>query len=451
MKKIRSLNRERGFQPAQVLAISFVVAILVGTLVLLFPFSTKSDHISFIDALFTSTSAVCVTGLIVQDTPTYFSPVGQVVILILFQLGGLGVMTFSTLFLLAAGRKISITDTIVVQENFHYAVQKDFRSLIKNIFLFTFIIEFAGVLSFFFHWHKDYSVSKILYYSLFHSVSAFCNAGFSLFSDSFVSFRKDTWTNITVILLIIMGGLGFLVLQEGKDILSALLKRKRVQITLHTKIVLSVTIIVIVFSFLLLFLVETDHSMKNFAPMEKILSSLFQTVTSRTAGFNTMDLSSLSAASAYLLIFLMFIGASPGSTGGGVKTSTMGVIFAFLKSKITARDTVNIFDRTLPPPLVTRAFTVISLSLSVIFISSFILLIREPWATMQEVLFEVFSAFSTVGLSLGITPRLSGLGKILIILTMYIGRIGPLTMLYAVSRRRALGKFKYVEESLMIG
>lgn len=446
-----SFNRDRGFQPAQLLAISFAVTIIIGTIVLLFPFSTKSGHISFIDALFTSTSAVCVTGLIVQDTPTYFSPVGQVVILILFQLGGLGIMTFSTLFLLAAGRRISITDRIVVQENFHHAVPKEFKSLIKNIFFFTLIIEFAGALSLFLRWHRDYTLPKTLYYSLFHSVSAFCNAGFSLFSDSFVTFRKDAWTNITIILLIILGGLGFLVLQEGKDILSSLVKRKKTPVTLHTKIVLIVTLVVIVFSFLFFFLIEADLSMKNLTPMEKILSSLFQTVTSRTAGFNTMDLSSLSAASACLLIFLMFIGASPGSTGGGVKTTTMGVIFGFLKSKITARDSVNIFHRTLPPSLVIRAFTVISLGLSVIFISSFILLIKEPWATMQEVLFEVFSAFSTVGLSLGITSKLSGLGKVIIILTMYIGRIGPLTMLYAFSRRKALGKFKYVEESIMIG
>jgi len=433
------------------LAVSFIVTILVGTLLLLFPFSTKSGHISLIDALFTSTSAVCVTGLVVQDTSTYFAPTGQVIILILFQLGGLGIMTFSTMILLAAGRKISIKDTIIIQEGFHHVAPKDFRSLIRNIFFFTLFIELAGTLFLFLHFLRDTPWPRALYHSFFHAVSAFCNAGFSLFSDSFISYKGDVLVNTTVVILIVLGGLGFLVLQEGKEILFVLFKRKKRHLSLHTKLVLILTLILIVLSFVFFFLIERNHSLKTFAGGEKALSSLFQVITPRTAGFNTIDLSYLSSASVFLLILLMFIGASPGSTGGGVKTSTMGVIFAFLKSKIAARESVSIFRRTLPFPLVTRAFLVISLSLSIIFLSSFILLLSEPTVSLREVLFEVFSAFSTVGLSLGLTQKLSALGKIVITLTMYIGRIGPLTLLYTFSRPRALGRYEYVEESVMIG
>jgi trk system potassium uptake protein TrkH len=447
----RKIKKERGFQPAQVLAVSFMATILVGTLLLLFGFSTKSGHISLVDALFTSTSAVCVTGLVVQDTPTYFSPIGQVIILILFQLGGLGIMTFSTMILLAAGKKISVKDKIMVQEGFHYAAPKDFKSLIRNMFYFTLFIELAGTLFLFLRFLKDTPWPRALYQSFFHAVSAFCNAGFSLFSDSFVSYRGDVLVNAIVVILIIFGGLGFLVLQEGREILFNLFMRKKRHISLHSKLVLLLTLILIVFSFVLFGLIERNHSLETFDGGEKVLSSLFQVITPRTAGFNTIDLGYLSSASVFLLILLMFIGASPGSTGGGVKTSTMGVIFAFLKSRIAARESVSIFRRTLPIPLVTRAFLVISLSLSVIFLSSFLLLLSEPGVGLRQVLFEVFSAFSTVGLSLGLTPKLSALGKIVVILTMYIGRIGPLTLLYAFSRPRAIGRFEYVEESVMIG
>jgi trk system potassium uptake protein TrkH len=423
----------------------------MGTVLLLLPVSTHSGHISFIDALFTSTSAVCVTGLIVQDTATYFSSFGKAVILILFQLGGLGIMTFSTLILLVAGKKISIQDKIIIQQGYHHASAKNVKSLIKNIFFYSLIIEFAGTLILFLHWHRKFSGPKGLFLSLFHSVSAFCNAGFSLFSDSFVSFRGDVLVNITVVVLIVLGGVGFLLLSEGSDIIASLWRRKRGQTSLHSKLVFLMTFILIVFSFALFLLMEWNKSLEGFSVKEKILSALFQIVTPRTAGFNTMDLNTLSYAAVFLLIFLMFVGASPGSTGGGVKTSTLGVLLAFVKSKIIARDSVSLFYRTLPLDIITRAFTVITLSICVISLSSFFLFLTQSGMSMQEVFFEVFSAFGTVGLSLGVTPRLTTAGKAVIILTMFIGRIGPLTLLYAFSRQKAFGKFEYVEETVMIG
>jgi trk system potassium uptake protein TrkH len=424
---------------------------LAGTFLLLLPVSTKSGHISLVDALFTATSGVCVTGLIVQDTATYFSPFGQAVILILFQLGGLGIMTFSTLILLVAGKRISIKDRIIIQQGFHHGAPEDFKSLIKNIFLYTLTLEAAGTLSLFLRWQKDFPWQKALSHSVFHSISAFCNAGFSLFSRSFLSYRGDAWINITLFLLIILGGMGFLVLHEMKGVFSGALRRRKAKISLHTKLVLTLTSLLIVFSFAIFLAVEWNHSLKTFTLKEKIFSSIFQVVTPRTAGFNTMDLNSLSFAAVLLLIMLMFVGASSGSTGGGVKTSSVGVILGFLKSKITARDSVNLFRRTLSQESVMKAFTVITLAICVIFLSSFVLLLTQPVASMREAFFEVFSAFSTVGLSLGITPKLTSLGKIVIIVTMYIGRIGPLTLLYAFSRQKAFGRFEYVEETVMIG
>lgn len=446
-----TIRGERRFQPAQFLTMSFVVAILVGTVLLLLPFSTKSGHISFVDALFTSTSGVCVTGLIVQDTGTYFTPIGQIIIMVLFQLGGLGIMTFSTLILLVAGKKISIKDKIIIQQKFSHTSHKDFKSLIRNIFFYTLLIEFVGAISFFIIWHKKFTVPKAIFNSVFHSISAFCNAGFSLFSDSFLSYRGDTWINVTLILLIVLGGLGFLVLHDVNDIFFGSARRKRIQISLHTKLILTMTFFLIVFSFIFFLLIEWNSSLGNFALKEKIFSSLFQVITARTAGFNTMNLNTLSFAVVFLLISLMFIGASPGSTGGGVKTSTIGVIVTFIRSKIMARNSVSLFYRTLPLELVMKAFMVVSLAIGIIFLSSFVLFLTQPGMSMREVFFEVFSAFGTVGLSLGITPKLSAVGKIVLILTMYIGRIGPLTLLYAFSRQKAYGKFEYVEETVMIG
>ena len=447
----REARQERRFQPAQLLAVSFVCAILIGTLLLALPFSTHTGHISFVDALFTATSAVCVTGLTVQDTSTYFTPGGQLIILILFQLGGLGIMAFSTLILLVAGKRISIKDRIIIQDGYASSKIKNVRGLLRNIFIYALVLELAGALSLYVHWRSRFPGARTFFESVFHSVSAFCNAGFALSSESFIAHRGDLWLNLIVMVLIICGGLGFLVLQELKEASVKLIKRKKVRFSLHAKLVLTLTFCLVFGSALTLFFLEGNRSMSSFGMKEKILSSFFQAVTARTAGFNTMTLNSLTVASIFMLVILMFIGASPGSTGGGVKTSTAGVIFAFLRSRVTARESVSLFYRTLPFDLVIKAFAVVTLSIGVIFLAAFVLLIVHQAGSMKEIFFEVVSAFGTVGLSLGITHKLTGLGKAVLVLVMYIGRIGPLTLLYAFSRRRARGKFKYVEESVMIG
>jgi trk system potassium uptake protein TrkH len=431
--------------------VSFIVAILLGTILLLMPFSTHSKHVSLVDALFTSTSAICVTGLVVQDTATHFTPIGQTIIMVLFQLGGLGIMTFSTLILLVAGRKISIQDKIILQRGYHHGSAMNLKSLIRTIFFYTISIESAGALFLFLRWHKQFPGLKGVFHSLFHAVSAFCNAGFSLFSRSFELFRGDVWINVTIILLIFLGGLGFLVLSEGLHFFPNRLRHRKSKISLHSKMVWVVTLSLVVVSFVFFLLIEWNKSLEGFSVKEKILSTLFQVITPRTAGFNTMDLNTLGFSTIFLLISLMFIGASPGSTGGGIKTNTFGVIFAFMKSKIAGRDSASLFYRTLPLDLIMRAFTLVTLSIGLIFLSSFVLFLTQSGMTMKEVFFEVFSAFGTVGLSLGITSKLTTAGKVVIIITMFTGRIGPLTLLYAFSREKALGKYEYVEETVMIG
>lgn len=442
---------EKLFQPAQVLAVSFLVAILVGALLLLFPWSTVSGRISYVDALFTSTAAVCVTGLTVQDTSTYFTLFGQVIILILIQLGGLGIMTFSTMVLLAAGRKISIKERMVVQEGFHPGSPPDIKALIRNILYFTISIEILGFILLFFRFVKNQPWPDALFSGLFHAISAFCNAGFSVFNNSLMDYRGDILVNLTVISLIVLGGLGFLVIRETGGCVLRFCRGMKTHLSLHSKLVLSVSGVLIGSSFLIFLMLEWNRGLAPLTLKEKMLGALFQVITPRTAGFNTIDLTSLGPATILLLLLLMFIGASPGSTGGGVKTSTFGVLLAFLRARVKARDSVHLFFRTIPQENVTRAFTLIFLSLSLIFVSSLIILIQQPDPVMKNVLFEVFSAFGTVGLSLGLTPHLETVSKIVLILTMYAGRVGPLTLLYAFSRRKALGKYDFVEEKVMIG
>ncbi|MBN1939427.1 MAG: hypothetical protein JW843_07565 [Candidatus Aminicenantes bacterium] len=438
------------FQPARVLAVSFIAAILLGSFLLWLPFSTISGRLSPVDALFTAASAVCVTGLTVLDTGSVFSPAGQAIILALIQLGGLGIMTFSTLILLVAGRKISITDRIAVQGGFAPAAAKDFRSLIKAIFLYTMAIELAGSILLYLRFSKTFSSGRAAVLSVFHSISAFCNAGFCLFPDSLASYRQDALLNTTVILLIIFGGFGFFVLRELVGVVIGLAKHRKRLLSLHSKVVLFTSLFLTAFPFVFFLLMEGSRTLRGFSLKEKILASLFQVVTPRTAGFNTLDMSALGPATVFLLMFLMFIGASPGSTGGGVKTSTIGVVFAFLRAKIRARNTAGIFHRTISMDTVIGSFAAVSLALAVVFLSSFLLVLAQPALSMKDAGFEALSAFGTVGLSMGITPGLSPAGRIVLIFTMYIGRIGPLVLLAAFGRNRPKGNYEYVEESVMI-
>ncbi len=435
--------------PHQLMLISFLTAIIVGAILLYLPFSHKGD-LTFVDALFTSTSAVCVTGLIVVDTATFFTPIGKAIIAALIQAGGLGIVTFSVWILLLTGKDISFREKMVVEEAFYQEKFPNVKRLVKRVFKITFMVEGIGAFFLFLSFlKKGFPVLKAIGFSIFHSISAFCNAGFSLFSDSFMSYYNNTLVNVTIMLLIIIGGIGFIVIFDFIDY------PKRKRLSLHSKVVLSMTFFLIMFGALFIFALEGKRAFSSFSLKEKILSSFFQAVTARTAGFNTVDLTALSPSTAFLLITLMFIGASPGSCGGGVKTSTLGILLLSVKSQVLGEPETFAFGRSISKENVGKALTVFVSSTATVFLCLFLLL---NWGLPScekglflDALFESVSAFGTVGLSLGITPKLTAFGKIVTMLTMLAGRLGPITLVYALRREGSRARFSYPVERVMVG
>jgi trk system potassium uptake protein TrkH len=340
---------------------------------------------------------------------------------------------------------------MVVEGSFRPSVISDFRSLLKDVFAFTFGLEAVGAVALLICFGQDFPRGQAIFASIFHSISAFCNAGFSIFSDNLVGYRSDIAINLIIMILIIAGGLGFFVLQELKVAFGHLVKKDRTKFSLHTKLVGLITVSIILLSSGLIFLIESGRGFSGLPLKDRLLASSFQVVSARTAGFNTVDLNILSVSSILLLMLVMFIGASPGSTGGGVKTTTFGLIFAFLKSKIQGYEIPRIFSRGIKDEDLIKAFTLVLLAVSLIFMATFLILLIEPELSLKAVLFEVISSFGTVGLSLGITPGLTGFSKLMLIMVMYIGRIGPLVILAAFSRIKPAGHFQFVEENIMVG
>lgn len=439
------------FQPARVLAASFLAAILVGTVLLSLPFSAAEGRTPLLDAFFTATSAVCVTGLIVKDTPVDYSPAGQAVILVLVQLGGLGIMTFSTLIILAARGRVAVRERLLIQSSFHPGIPRDLPSLVRSIFVFTVTIEAAGAALLFTQFAPVTGAARAVPLAVFHSISAFCNAGFSLFSDSLVGFRSHAGVVLTIAALIVLGGIGFPVLRESLALAGARARGRRMRPSLHFKLVVATTAFLIVAAAVTLFVLERGFSMASLGTGERALSSLFLGVTARTAGFNTVSIAALGPAAVLIMLALMFIGASPASTGGGVKTSTAALLVLIIRARAAAREKAAAFHRTLTGELVFRAFTLVALALGVILVAAAALLAAQPEIGIRAALFEIFSAFGTVGLSMGITPGLGPAGKLIVALTMFVGRVGPLTLLYALGRRRPQGSFEYAEESVLVG
>ncbi|RPH50398.1 MAG: ATPase [Desulfobacteraceae bacterium] len=452
------INRLRKLSPASFLLFSFMAAMLAGAFLLMLPFSTTSGNIAFIDALFTSTSAVCVTGLTVVDTSAYFTFFGQLVILVLIQLGGLGIMTVSVLLFQFLGKVVSFRQRMAMQETFAHTPRKDIYRLIKSIFIFTFLVEGAGALLLFFHWNREFSAIEALYMAVFHSVSAFCNAGFALFSNNLVNYTGSYILNLTICGLIVLGGIGFPVVFEIYNL--AVKKRsKRVKVSVQTKSVLITTVILIVSGTILFLLMEPDNSLKGLSLTTSILASLFQSITSRTAGFNTVDFSVLSESATSLLILLMFIGASPGSCGGGIKTTTLFVLFTLVKNRIRGNTTVNAFKKSLGKESISKSVSIFLLSITFVILVFFLLLMSDHFGhgeiqnanRFSSYLFETVSAFGTVGLSMGATAGLNSIGKFLLIITMLIGRVGVLTFSYVITSAEAPMGIEYAEENLMVG
>jgi trk system potassium uptake protein TrkH len=432
---------------AQIVAFSFLFVILVGTGFLLLPRATP-QKISFIDALFTATSATCVTGLIVVDTGSFFSQFGQVVILLLIQIGGLGLMTMTAFFSLILGRGMSVKESVLMSDVLSSRTLSRVSHLIVSILTLTVIFEALGVLAFYFSWAgvEGFEHGPLIYYSIFHSVSAFCNAGFSLFRDSFVGFQGSLGHNVTLTSLIIIGGLGFTVIVN----LFRFVIFKRERLSLQTKLVLTVTASLITIGTILILATEWNKSLEELPLFNRIMAAYFQSVTTRTAGFNTINIGGLTNACYLLMMVLMFIGASPGSTGGGIKTSTFGIFLGSVWSMLRGRDSVEMFKRNVPRDVVDKALSVIILALMLLATFGFILLFTQKGDPV-DLLFELLSAFGTVGLSAGVTRNLTTLGKAVIIMTMFIGRIGPLTLALAIGQRRESVAYEYPDEAVMIG
>lgn len=444
-------------RPGVFIIISYLSAAFIGTILLSLPIASTTEPLAIIDALFTATSAICVTGLIVVDTGTQFTVFGKSVILVMIQLGGLGVMTFSVFLFLFLGRRLGTKQRWIITESFTAAPIREVRSLLKAIFLFTFILEGVGTVLLFLFWKNEMAGPSAFFTSLFHSISAFCNAGFSFFNTSFVQYRGSMLLNVTILTLIVIGGIGFPVIYEFIQRIRYRRRHRRTPLSLHTRMVLTTTFTLIATGAAMIFLLEHNYESSLTTIKERVLTSIFQSITARTAGFNTLDIPALSAATLFILVLLMFVGASPGSCGGGVKTTSLAVLAAIFSNKIRGNNHISMFHRTLPDETVSRALSIFILGVVTVIAGVVLLLVSEMGAAnpgrdfFLSYLFEAVSAFATVGLSMGVTSTLTAAGKIIIIFLMLLGRVGLLTIAYVITRRAYGGLFRYAEERVMIG
>jgi len=445
--------------PAMLVLGSFLLAMILGMLLLKLPAASRNGRLDWIDAMFTATSAVCVTGLVVVDTGGHFTRFGQGVILGLIQIGGLGVMTLSVILFRWIGKTVSFRQRMVMQDLFAPSPREDIFSLVKSTLLFTFGAELAGTALLTVHWCREFPLPRALYVAVFHSVSAFCNAGFALFPDSMTRYSDNVLLNLTLCGLIVLGGIGFPVLYDLQSRFAEKRPHRR-RLSVQTKTVLLTTFILIALGAGLFILLEPRPHVEAASLSHRLLVSLFQSVTCRTAGFNTVDIGGLSNATLALMIFLMFYGASPGSCGGGVKTTTLALLAAFTTARIRKHKRVNLFKKSIPDETVTRSMSLVLVSIGIICTILFMLLAGEPTTVhapaVQErpflaYLFETVSAFGTVGLSMGATPDLNSWDKGWIILMMIIGRVGVLTFAYIVVGSGATSGVAHAEENLMIG
>lgn len=440
-------NKIRHIRSSQIIILGFFVVILLGSLVLMLPFSTRDGRGAlFYDALFTATSAVCVTGLIVKDTATYWSEFGQFVILLLIQIGGMGVVTVAVALMAFSGKKVGLMQRSTMQEAISAPQVGGIVKITKFILFSIFVIELVGAILLSIAFIPEFGVVKGTWYSVFHSISAFCNAGFDLMGvkeafSSLTLYEGNGIVLITIMLLIVIGGLGFLTWEDIKRNLWNF-KKYRMQ----SKVVLSVTLFLLVVPMVYFFFMEYSDK----ALSERMLSSAFQSVTARTAGFNTTDLSLLSEAGQLLFILLMIIGGSPGSTAGGMKTTTIAVLFSSAFSVFKRREHTHFFGRRLAEDVVYHA-SAICLLYVVLFLSGGMVISSVEGIPLLSALFETGSAVGTVGLSLGLTPGLGGLSKAILIGLMFFGRVGGLTLIYATLSEKSKDGSKYPQEKITVG
>lgn len=453
---------QKSVHPAQLLVLSFLIMILLGTFLLLLPKATYHG-ISFIDALFTATSAVCVTGLIVVDTGTHFTRLGQIIILVLIQLGGLGIMTFTTFFVILLSGGMGIKEKILLSEIFSEKNLSKISSTVSRILILTFSVEALGAIALFYFLPDSIFKSKMekVFHSIFHSISAFCNAGFSTFSNNLIDIKDNIPAILTIALLFILGGLGFIALTESieKPFLKTIRRIKFIHdkippqtivFSLHSKLTIYTTVILIILGTLIFLLLEFNNTLSTENFWGKIIHAFFQAVTPRTAGFNTLEISKIGVPTALFISLLMWIGASPGSTGGGIKTTSFALVILKIYAMITGKDRVEIFRKQVSEESISRAFVSALLSAFLILTATFILTITEKTFELVDIFFEVVSAFGTVGLSRGITADLTIFGKLIIIMMMFIGRVGPLVFSFAIFGKIEKRKYEYQKENVLV-
>jgi len=445
--------------PAGLMILSFFILILIGTFLLLLPCMTCKE-IAFIDALFTSTSASCVTGLTVLGTGSDFTFWGQLVILSLMQIGGISILAFSTFFAaFFASSRIGIKQQHLIKEFFSTSTITDSISMLREIIIATLLVEVVGVISLFLYWNSTSlfsSSSENIFYSIFHTVSAFTNAGFCLWDENFMheAMVKSYFPQIVIMCLIVFGGMGFIFLHDvfsPKQIKERHIHKWR-RLNPSTKIVFYTTLFIIICGAIVFFILEQNHSLANLNSFgESIFASIFQMVTSRSAGFNALEVHTFSVPALLLIMTVMFIGASPGSTGGGIKTSTAFVLFKSVAATIRGKNSIEFQKKTIPFEIVDKAYSIVVMSFLIILISVFAFSIVEPQLPFLTSLFECVSSFSICGLSMGCTAELSDSGKFILIMNMYIGRIGTLSIAFALARRIKQTRHQYPNTYFMVG
>jgi trk system potassium uptake protein TrkH len=436
--------------PPKTLVLGFAMIILAGTILLTLPAATvDSQGLPWLDAMFTATSATCVTGLVVVDTGTTFTLFGQLVILSMIQVGGLGFMTFATFFALIMRKKISLRERLLLQESLNQVSIEGVVRLAKMVLIFSAITELLGGLLLAIRFSFDMPLGKAIYFGLFHAISNFNNAGFDLMGEfsSLTKYVEDPTVNLVVCLMITLGGIGFMVVNELYEY------RHTRRLSLHTKVVLVTSAILVAAGALLIFLLEYTNpkTLQPLSPMGKVLASLFQSITPRTAGSNTLNVPDLQQSTLFLIIILMFIGASPGSTGGGIKTTTFATLVGAVLAQVKGKEDVIFFRQRILPHMIYKSLTVTMSGLFLVMLVTMILSITEVGADFLMILFEATSAFGTVGLSMGLTPSLSPIGKTIIAFTMFAGRVGPLTIAFALAQRKQKEYYRYPKGKIMIG
>lgn len=449
MKLSREINAPR------LLIFGYVGIIAIGTVLLLLPAAT-THGISFIDALFTASSGLCVTGLIVKNTALDFTLFGKCVILALIQIGGLGYMTLSTTFFFFLGRKVSLRDRVLFKESINVLTYQGLTRFAWRVFRITIVLELIGTVLLFFGFRNTFSPLHALGHAFFHSVSAFCNAGFSSFSENLSLFSDSYFVPLIAALLFVIGGIGFVVIS---DLYYTYIKKMKKRLSLHTIIVLRTTLVFIVVGTLFILLREGTNSLAHLAFPKKLVVSLFQAVTPRTAGFNTITISLFSPITLVMLMLFMFVGASPGGTGGGIKTTTFALIIQWVKELLLGRhgQDITTFKRRIPIEQAYRAVVIVALSIGVVFCAFFLIMLFDNPQPMKA-LFEVFSALGTVGLSLGSSTNpycsfvfdLSWMSKLVIILVVITGRVGTITIGSALLKPHHID-YKYPEEPIVVG